>query len=115
MFQPLSVVRYADGQQMLSITGVVANRGEEAQMRERLDLSKWPFASATWDTVHRLVVPALTVRERLFLERGIVGKAAAELISELGFKSASGVEMIDFLTSYKDYYRFYPSLLTAEI
>jgi hypothetical protein len=114
-FQPLSIVRYADGQQMLSITGAVVRRGEESLLQDRMDLPKWPFSSATWETVHRLVVPALTVRERLFLERGIVGKEAPALISELGFADAAGVEMKEFLASYKDYYRFYPSLLTAEI
>ena len=115
VFQPLSIVRYADGQQMLSITGAVVKRGEEALLQDRLDLPNWPFASTAWDTVHRLVVPALTVRERLFLERGIVGKEAPALISELGFEDAAGVGMDDFLGSYKNYFRFYPSLLTADI
>lgn len=114
-FTPLSVVRYADGQQMLSITGAVVGREDETALRKKLDLDSWPFASTDWSMVHRLVVPALTVRERLFLERGIVSKPTATLISDLGFQEASEISMSDFLDNYKDYYRFYPTLLSAEI
>lgn len=116
-FAPLSIVRYADGQQMLSITGTVVARDDEANMREKIDLASWPFASADWNVVHRLVVPALTVRERLFLERGIVSKPAAALISDLGFEFEKDAEitMDEFLDSYKSYYRFYPTLLSADV
>lgn len=116
-FAPLSIVRYADGQQMLSITGCVVAREEEDGMRERLYLQSWPFASADWDVVHKLVVPALTLRERLFLERGIVSKTAAALISDMGFEFEKDAEisMSEFLDSYKSYYRFYPTLLSADV
>jgi hypothetical protein len=65
--------------------------------------------------VHHLLVPALTVRERLFLERGIMSKAPIDLVSELGFKAAADIQIEEFLESYKSYYRFYPTLLSAEI
>lgn len=114
-FIPLSIVRYADGQQMLSLTGTVVARADDESLRDKLDLKTWPFTSTNWNTVHRLVVPALTVRERLFLERGIVSKTISALISDLGFEKASDVSMEDFLESYKNYYRFYPTLLSAEL
>jgi len=116
-FAPLSIVRYADGQQMLSITGCVVTREDEKGMRTKLDLQSWPFASANWDVVHRLVVPALTLRERLFLERGIVNKPAAALIADMGFEFEKDAEisMAEFLDSYKSYYRFYPTLLSADV
>ncbi len=114
-FCPLSIIRYADGQQMLSITGVVVDRTEKEAMLKRLDLETWPFASSEWVQIHQLVVPALTVRERLFLERAVVSKTSQELTSELGFEKASDVSIIDFLESYKNYYRFYPTLLAAEL
>jgi hypothetical protein len=114
-FCPLSVIRYADGQQMLSITGAVVARTDREAMLERLDLETWPFASVEWSIVHQLVVPALTIRERLFLERGVTSKTPEELIAELGFERASDVEIADFLESYKYYYRFYPTLLAADL
>jgi hypothetical protein len=115
IFSPFSIIRYADGQQMLSITGAIVNRQDEGTMLKRMGLITWPFASTDWTTIHQLVVPHLTVRERLYLERGITSKPADELIAELGFDSASDVKIEDFLENYKNYYRFYPTLLSAEI
>lgn len=115
MFCPLSIIRYADGEQMLSITGAIIPRADKNLFLERLDLESWPFDSTDWSTVHRLLVPALTIRERLFLEKTIMSKNPADLVSELGFDAASDIQMEDFLESYKSYYRFYPTLLSAEI
>ncbi|MGJ0397111.1 MAG: O-methyltransferase [Methylocystis sp.] len=115
VFLPLSIVRYADGQQMLSITGAVVKRDTEAEVLKRLDIETWPFASIGWATVHQLVVPDLTVRERLFLERGVISKTPDQLIEELGFKAASEIKIGDFLENFKNYYRFYPTLLSAEL
>jgi hypothetical protein len=115
MFCPLSIVRYADGQQMLSITGAVMPRGEDEAIVSQIGLGSWPFASITWTNIHHLVVPALTIRERLFLERGVTTTPAQELIDQLGFRAASEVRIEDFLESYKKYYRFYPTLLTADV
>lgn len=114
-FIPLSIIRYADGQQMLSLTGAVVKRGDEDDFIARLDLKNWPFASTDWRTIHRLVVPHLTVRERLFLERGIVSRPPNELMAELGFENAAEVKITEFLDNYRNYYRFYPTLLSAEV
>jgi len=114
-FCPLSIIRYADGEQMLSITGAVVAHDDKDALLERLDLKAWPFASPDWSDVHQLLVPALTIRERLFLERGIMNKLPTELVSELGFDAASDIPIEEFLKSYKSYYRFYPTLLTADI
>lgn len=114
-FVPLSIIRYADGQQMLSITGTLVDRSEEAALLARLDLSAWPFASSHWGEIHQLVVPHLTLRERLFLERGVVSQSAEDLMAELGFETAADVQIKDFLENYKNYYRFYPTLLTSEL
>lgn len=114
-FCPLSITRYADGEQMLSITGAVVTRDDKDALLERLDMKTWPFASSDWSTIHHLLVPALTVRERLFLEKGIMSKSPKELVSELGFEAAANIQIEEFLESYKNYYRFYPTLLSAEI
>lgn len=114
-FIPLSIVRYADGLQMLSVTGMVIARDHQEECLERLGLETWPFASMDWSSVHHLVVPDLTLRERLFLEREIVSSTPAEIIDSLGFEDASGLAVADFIGAYKNYYRFYPTLLAAEV
>tara|TARA_R110002110_G_scaffold157063_1_gene352792 strand:- start:359 stop:1255 length:897 start_codon:yes stop_codon:yes gene_type:complete len=115
VFTPLSIVRYADGQQMLSITGTLTYRNTESDLITKMGLESWPFTSSDWSTIHHLVVPSLTMRERLVLERGISTKNSEELIKDLGFEAAGDIKVADFLQSYRDYYRFYPTLLTAEV
>ncbi len=115
IFCPLSIIRYADGEQMLSITGAVIDRKDKEVFLDRLDLKTWPFASDDWSSIHHLLVPALTIRERLFLERGIMSKSSDDLVSELGFEAAADIQIDEFLASYRDYYRFYPTLLSADI
>ena len=114
-FAPLSIVRYADGQQMLSLTGMVVRREQEVEMRERLDLASWRFASKDWSDVHLLTVPDLTIRERLFLERAIGTTPIPDLKDQLGFDFAELEVGEAFLGDYEHYYRFYPNLLAAEI
>jgi hypothetical protein len=114
-FAPLSIVRYADGQQMLSVTGIVVPRDQEAEMREKLDLASWRFASQDWSEVHHLTVPNLTIRERLFLERAIGTTAVPDLKAHLGFDFGALEVGEAFLNDYEHYYRFYPNLLAAEI
>lgn len=114
-FVPLSIVRYADGQQMLSMTGMVVRRSEEDDMRERLGLEDWRFASKSWSDVHRLAVPDLTLRERLLLEREIGTTSTADLKRKLGFDFSMLSVGDRFLDDYEHYYRFYPNLLAAEL
>lgn len=114
-FRPLSITRYRDGQQMLSITGAVVARGEEAQVAGRLGLEAWPFASETWTRIHNLVVPDLTVRERLFLEREVTSSSVGDIVKALGFGKAGDIEVADFLENYRHYYRFYPTLLATDL
>jgi len=114
VFAPLSIVRYSDGQQMLSMTGMVVHRTKITEMRNRLDLSNWPFASPDWKTVHGLSVPDLTLRERLYLERVVATANYDGVAQVLGFSFGKDVEMTNFLQNYKDFYRFYPALLSAE-
>jgi len=115
IFAPLSIIRYADGQQMLSVTGTIAEKAKLAEMRKTLEVSNWQFMSPNWTTIHHLVVPDLTLRERLFLERIVGQRTDEEIIEELGFKKAGEIDVNSFLKSYRAYYRFYPTLLAADL
>lgn len=115
VFIPLSVVRYADTTQMLSMSGAIVARDRVSQVRSRMGLEDWPFTSSDWSDVKNLVVPAITLRERLFLERSIMNKSDAEVEAELGFSYLGETNIKNFLESYKKYYRFYPTFLPAEI
>lgn len=115
IFAPLSIVRYSDNQQMLSLTGSVVEKQRVAEMVSKMELVTWPFASLNWYTVHVLSVPDLTIRERMFLERAILRKSPEEIAEQLGFDFGKDLDLIEFLKNYKDYYRFYPTLLPTEL
>ncbi len=93
---------------------LVIARAKIEEFDAKMQWVSWPFASTDWGTVHHLVVPSLTLRERLFIEKR-VGRDAEDLIGELGFTEASEIPLRDFLASYKNYYRFYPTLLAADV
>ena len=111
---PLSIVSYADGQRMLSITGALVEREDEEKMRSKIDLESWPFKSAGWSCMRLLNVPDLTVRERMFLERRI-DAAEDEITDGLGFEFGGDIDVMEFVQQYRRYYRFYPSLVALDV
>ncbi len=113
-FSPLSILSYADGQRMLSITGTLVKREREKEMREAMDLESWPFKSSDWNSMASLNVPDLTVRERMFLEQEI-DSAPDEIADRLGFEFGQGIGVKEFVEQYRNYYRFYPPLVAADV
>ena len=113
-FSPLSIVSYADGQRMLSITGALVERKQEKEMRSQMGLESWPFKSSDWRSMAMLNVPDLTVRERMFLEQKIDAKAS-EIADGLGFDFVGDIDVAEFVEQYRWYYRFYPSLVALEV
>ena len=113
-FSPLSLVSYADGQRMLSITGALVERKHEKEMRKKIGLEDWAFKSSDWDSIALLNVPDLTVRERMFLERRIDAQPS-EIADGLGFDSVGDIDVLEFVEQYRRYYRFYPSLVALDV
>lgn len=114
VFSPLSLIRYADGQQMLSATGALAARASEKDMKSSIAIDDWPFSSADWTSVKSLSVPDLTVRERMFLEQEIGRSTDQQIAAKLNFSLGDGVDVESVVKDYKSYYRFYPSLVVAD-
>lgn len=111
---PLSIVRYADGLQMLSITAALVEDANIGAMRERLGLDAWPFSVSEWSDVRFIAVPDLTIRERLYLERN-THRTSAEIAEDVGFDFDGTTGMPDFLENYRSYYRHYPALSPVEL
>jgi len=112
---PLSIVTYRDGQQMLSVTGMIVNNADAANAEACLDLKNWNYGSPSWTQVHRLSVVDLTVRERLFLEHAILTMNPDEIAALMGFEFDAVTEATGFLASFKSYSRFYPSYLNSDV
>jgi hypothetical protein len=39
----------------------------------------------------------------------------ADIVKKLGFEKAGEIEVVDFLNNYRQYYRFYPTLLSSDL
>jgi hypothetical protein len=68
-FQPLTSATYADGQQMLTVTGILGRRTEIANVLHSCDLATWEFARLTWSDPVQIQVPELTLKERIFINQ----------------------------------------------
>ncbi len=113
-FEPLSIVRYADGQQMLTMTGAIVELAERTYLRAKLGLANWPFASTSWSDVEYIAVPDLSARERLYLERN-AHLGAAALATTLHFDFEAAAEMPGFVEKFRRYYRHYPAFTAVEL
>ena len=51
IFSPLSIIGYADGQQMLSMTGALVKRDHELAMRSAMNLENWPSKPSDWESM----------------------------------------------------------------
>lgn len=110
MALPLSLLRYSDSEhQMLSITVIVLPKADAEPFIEKTQFRRWPFFSSSWADVHKISIPYLTMRERLFINERIPSQTPAALLEGMGFyfddDAASSEEAI---AQYCKYYRFYP-------
>ena len=104
---PLFSSVYADGQQMVTFTGIVLDSHEkEARIREAL--KNYPHNTFMWDTPSRIEIPALSVREITELNKLLPSSdARQQLIEHFPFifpeKEGQAVD------SYIAYYKYYPN------
>lgn len=113
-FHPLSTFSYADGQTMLTITGMVFKASDDAKVQQFIAdsrLDRWPFSNLEWSPPMPISMPALSAKERMKLDEclpideGTVNNPAEHLKNHLGFvPGANDGE----LSNYAKYYRQYP-------
>lgn len=115
--RPLSLVRYADGQQMFAATIVI----DDPEANTPLDLGKlkdWSLLSRTWSEIHPLRIAALTPPERALIYRLIPSVRPDKLARDLPFDPFEGMlspaQVADHLSKYHDLLRFYPDIVVLD-
>ncbi len=68
-FQPLSSAVYADGQKMLTLTGIVGKRPSLANIVANPNLVGWEFTRFNWNDPVAIEVPELTLKERIHVNQ----------------------------------------------
>lgn len=104
---PLFSTVYADGQQMLTFTGIVLDRHENEENIKKV-LQGYPHNTFTWDTPSRIEIPALSVREINEINKLLPNQDIRQkLIDEFPFIfSAKDGQAVD---SYISFYKYYPN------
>lgn len=113
-FLPVQSTRYNDNTQMLSVTGVVCLRDQIESVKE--ELASITYANFDWREPALINIPALSMKERLWLEKHLpveTGKdAGEELYALLGYMIDSSERTSkQQLAHYADYCRFYPNFV----
>jgi hypothetical protein len=114
-FLPLGCYTYNDGTPMLTVTGALIDRKEQADFQDRLGLSRLDFASPQWE-IHTIDVPDMSLRERLEIDRKLSGKTAEQIADELPFQfEEDPAESLELIRNYLKLYRFYPNYHRVQI
>lgn len=103
-FQPLTSFFYKDGQTMFTFTGVVIEKEEKDEIKNKYNT--WIHANLEWSEPVQISLPFLSIKERLWLEE-ILPCSPKNLCERLGYKieSKNNEEQIK---QYCDFYREYP-------
>ena len=109
VFQLVHSCRYADGPQMLTLTGVVCETSKRKEIMRAYQ--KWSHANLDWKEPYHIDVPNLSLKERLLLEKHLpafkgTGKALQRCLGYMIDENPSASERK--LRQYQDSYRFYP-------
>jgi hypothetical protein len=110
-FQPLCVFSYADGQRMLTITGLFGESEAIKQVIRSSRLAQWYFFNPTWSHYREIGVPELSSRERLFIRQLLPGMRSnrRQIRNKLRFDVGDTPEESDeLLDQYLSFYRHLP-------
>lgn len=113
-FHLVSSFYYSDGAGMLTLTGVVSERGSDKRIRNAFkDL---PFKNLTWKDPVVIDVPVLSTKERLHLEQYLpcTRNAGRSLTTRLGYLIDGNQRKTERkLKKYAEFHRFYPYFMRA--
>lgn len=104
---PLFSSIYADGQQMLTFTGIVLDSHEKEEAIKTV-LKNYPHNTFTWENPCQIEIPALSVREISEINKLLPDKTIRQqLIEKFPFIfSENDGQSVD---SYISFYKFYPN------
>jgi hypothetical protein len=104
---PLFSSIYADGQQMLTFTGIVLNTHEEEQVI-REALRGYEHNTFSWDKPCRIEIPALSIREITELNKLLPMPDVRQVLME-NFPFIFSKKDGQAVDSYISYYKYYPN------
>jgi hypothetical protein len=108
-FQPLTGFSYADGQQMMTITGIILENEGIEDFLDKTGLKVWELINVNWSKPVSINIPDLTIRERLCIDQLLPNSTPEEIHEKLGFKFDNKEKYsLDMLKTYIMFYRQSP-------
>lgn len=115
---PISITRYNDGHNMLSVTCFVCKTDLVSDVMKTFKKFKLPLSSVgNWGLVHQIYIPDLSLTEKRAVDNLMHTKniGPTRTMQRLGFHFLSGEkDSKKSLESYKELYKYYPHFFRAE-
>lgn len=108
---PLSAFVYADGQTMLTATAILLDNDDTKIKRfiNKSRLNYWPFFNNDWLKPNNINIPAMSIKEKLFIESMLPSSTPEKIIEEMGFFIAeTEPNTISELKTFIEYQRAIP-------
>jgi len=112
-FNLLSAFRYADGQLMTTMTGIITENDDQFKsIIEDTQINKWPFYNNSKEDFVESVnifVPTMTVAERYAVDKKFFVSEPGQIHKELEFKYGdSDEEHRELIEGYQKFYKYLP-------
>lgn len=111
-FEPLSAFKYSDGQQMLTLTGIILDDSDITKFKEKTSILDWEYylyLNVNNDEPIEINMPFLSISEKLHIDQYLPSKFN-ELKDNLVFQLEHSPEKTKkSLENYQSFYRFYPN------
>ncbi len=109
-FQPLTAFAYNDSfHTMLTFCGIVLDRTDKKEFLKKTGIKKWKLNSMDGIDTHKINIPELSIRERLFIDSLLPNYSAESILRKLKFNIGKNEEeTLEQLKNYVNFYRHYP-------
>lgn len=108
-FQPLTSFVYADGQQMLTFSGIILHRDEAQKFLAETEIRKWNLSVLGKDVPLPIRIPELSVKERMLFDSLLPKNTAERIQRKLNYLIAEkDAESLESIENYIRYYKQYP-------
>lgn len=108
-FQPLTIFSYADGQTMLTVTGILLNKEDKEDFLQTTQIHQWEIANTQWSKPRSINLPNFTLQEKIFVDSMLPNSDALHIQEALGFQfTKNTIDSQKMIQNYIDFYRYQP-------
>lgn len=109
VLQPLAAFVYSDGQQMLTVTGILLHASEIERFLEQTRLPHWSFFNSQCLDPTSISVPILSTRERVHIESLLPEAGVEDIQRALDYYTASTERIAqEEMSNFVNFYRMFP-------